>query len=82
MKIKNIMLLTLLLLAVLTIGAVNAADDIASDNMTVMMSTSIISILMRTKYPSIRMITTPLQISTCQVRQKVMSKYLQIERTL
>ena len=35
MKIKNIMLLTLLLLTVLTIGAVNAADDIASDNMTV-----------------------------------------------
>ena len=35
MKIKKIMLITFLLLAVLTIGAVSAADDTASDNMTV-----------------------------------------------
>ncbi len=35
MKIKRIMLITFLLLAVLAIGAVSAADDIASDNMTV-----------------------------------------------
>ena len=35
MKIKRIMLITFLLLAVLAIGAVSAADDVASDNMTV-----------------------------------------------
>lgn len=35
MKIKKIMLITFLLLAVLTIGAVSAADDASSDNMTV-----------------------------------------------
>ena len=35
MKIKRIMLITFLLLAVLAIGAVSAVDDIASDNMTV-----------------------------------------------
>ena len=34
MKIKNIMLITFLLLAVLTIGAVSASDDIALDNVT------------------------------------------------
>ena len=35
MKIKMIMLITFLLLAVLAIGTVSAADDVASDNMTV-----------------------------------------------
>lgn len=35
MKMKNIMLITFLLLAVLTIGAASAADDVASDNITV-----------------------------------------------
>lgn len=35
MKMKNIMIITFLLLAVLTIGAASAADDVASDNMTV-----------------------------------------------
>lgn len=35
MKIKKIMLITLLLFAVLTIGAVSAADDTASENLTV-----------------------------------------------
>ncbi len=34
MKIKNIMLITFLLLAVLTIGAVSASDDVALDNVT------------------------------------------------
>ena len=34
MKFKKIMLITLLLLAVLTIGAVSASDDVASDNVT------------------------------------------------
>lgn len=35
MKIKKIMLITLLLFAVLTIGAVSAADDTVSENLTV-----------------------------------------------
>ena len=35
MKIKNIMLITFLLLAVLTIGAASASDDVALDNVTV-----------------------------------------------
>lgn len=35
MKMKNIMIITFLLLAVLTIGAASAADDVASDNITV-----------------------------------------------
>ena len=35
MKFKKIMLVTFLLLAVLTIGAVSASDDVASDNLTV-----------------------------------------------
>ena len=34
MKYKKIMLITLLLLAVLTIGAVSASDDAALDNVT------------------------------------------------
>ena len=38
MKIKRIMLITFLLLAVLAIGAVSAADDVASDNMMRMSS--------------------------------------------
>ena len=37
MKIKRIMLITFLLLAVLAIGAVSAADDVASDNMSLQM---------------------------------------------
>ena len=35
MNIKRIMLITFLLLAVLTIGAVSASDDVAADNLTV-----------------------------------------------
>lgn len=36
MKIKKIMLVTFVLLAILTIGAVSASDDVASDgNLTV-----------------------------------------------
>lgn len=43
MKIKRIMLITFLLLAVLAIGAVSAADDVASDNMTVSDDTDVIA---------------------------------------
>jgi len=35
MKLKKLMLVTFVLLAILTIGAVSAADDVASDNLTV-----------------------------------------------
>ena len=35
MKMKNIMLITFLLLAVLTIGAASAADDVVSDDIAV-----------------------------------------------
>lgn len=35
MKVKKLMLVTLVLLAILTIGAVSASDDVSSDNLTV-----------------------------------------------
>lgn len=35
MKYKKLMLVTLVLLAILTIGAVSASDDVSSDNLTV-----------------------------------------------
>lgn len=43
MKMKNIMLITLLLLAILTISAVSAADDVTSDNITVNEDANIIA---------------------------------------
>ena len=47
MKIKRIMLITFLLLAVLAIGAVSAADDVASDNIrSVMMWMSLQMLMM------------------------------------
>ena len=35
MRFKNIMLITLMLLAILTVGAVSASDDVISDDLTV-----------------------------------------------